>query len=210
MAASYPTTAKSFATKEPNTKIKSEYLNDIQVEIMAMVNQLITSKLASLAAAPVGAQVLTSVAGAPTWRAIADTVYPVGSIYMSVNSANPSTLFGGTWSAWGTGRVPVGIDAGQTEFDAVEETGGAKTHTNTLSDAGQAQAGLFDTGAGTNTFLDGRAVATAAFTSTHRLSSAGTLSGVTGKTTGMALAGATDAGSSLQPYITCYMWKRTA
>ena len=210
MAASYPTTKRTYSVKAPGTKIKAEYINDLQEEIEALVDQLITSKLASLAAAPVGAQVLTSVAGAPTWRAIADTVYPVGSIYMSVNSANPSTLFGGTWSAWGTGRVPVGIDAGQTEFDAVEETGGAKTHTNPLSANGQAQGNLHDTGAGSNTFLDGRAVATAAFTSTHRLSVSGTLSGITGNVMGLALAGATDAGSSLQPYIVCYMWKRTA
>lgn len=35
-------------------------------------------------------------------------LYPVGSIYMSVNSTNPVELFGfGTWKAWGAGRVPV-------------------------------------------------------------------------------------------------------
>ena len=32
-------------------------------------------------------------------------IYPVGSIYLSVSSTDPSTLFGGTWEAWGTGRV---------------------------------------------------------------------------------------------------------
>lgn len=62
-------------------------------------------------------------------RPIVDAVYPVGSIYLSVNSVNPSELFGGTWAAWGTGRVPVGVDASQTEFNAVEKSGGLKrTH----------------------------------------------------------------------------------
>lgn len=31
------------------------------------------------------------------------------------------------------GRVPVGLDSGQTEFDALGETGGAKTHTLTVA-----------------------------------------------------------------------------
>lgn len=62
-------------------------------------------------------------------------VYPIGSIYISVVSTNPATLFGfGTWAAFGTGRTLVGIDAGQTEFDVVEETGGAKTHTLVTSE----------------------------------------------------------------------------
>ena len=41
---------------------------------------------------------------APSIRAVNDainnkweTIYPVGSIYMSVNNVNPSTVFGGTW-----------------------------------------------------------------------------------------------------------------
>ena len=54
--------------------------------------------------------------------------YPVGSIFTSVVATNPGTLLGiGTWTAFGAGRVPVGLDAAQTEFDTVEETGGAKT-----------------------------------------------------------------------------------
>ena len=58
-------------------------------------------------------------------------VYPVGSIYMSINNIDPSTLFGGTWETWGTGQVPVGVDTSQTEFNAVEKTGGETTHTLT-------------------------------------------------------------------------------
>lgn len=48
------------------------------------------------------------------------TIYPVGSIYMSVNNTDPGTLFGGTWEAWGTGRVPVGVDSGDSDFSASE------------------------------------------------------------------------------------------
>lgn len=56
-------------------------------------------------------------------------VYPVGAVYISVVSTSPATLFGGTWSAFATGRTLVGIDTGDTDFDTVEETRGAKTHT---------------------------------------------------------------------------------
>lgn len=55
-------------------------------------------------------------------------VYPVGCIYTTIVSTNPATVFGfGTWSAFGAGRVLVGLDSGNTAFDTVEETGGAKT-----------------------------------------------------------------------------------
>lgn len=67
--------------------------------------------------------------------AVLGAAYPVGSIYFSTNSTNPATSLGfGTWSAFGAGRVPVGLDAGQTEFDTDEETGGSKTHTLTSSE----------------------------------------------------------------------------
>ena len=61
--------------------------------------------------------------------------YPVGSIYINATSStNPATLLGfGTWSAFGAGRVMVGIDSEDADFDTAEETGGAKTVTLTTA-----------------------------------------------------------------------------
>ena len=60
--------------------------------------------------------------------------FPVGSVFIAVVSTNPGTLLGyGTWSAFAAGRVLVGLDSGDTVFDTVEETGGAKTVQSTGS-----------------------------------------------------------------------------
>lgn len=55
-----------------------------------------------------------------------DLIYPVGSIYMSISDTNPAVIFGlGTWVAFASGRVVVGVDAGEPSFDTVEKTGGS-------------------------------------------------------------------------------------
>lgn len=60
--------------------------------------------------------------------------WPVGSVFISVVSTSPATLLGGgTWSAFGTGRMLVGLDSGDTSFDTVEETGGSKTHSHSFT-----------------------------------------------------------------------------
>ena len=65
-----------------------------------------------------------------------EALYPVGSIYMNaVSDTNPATLLGfGTWAAFGAGRVPVGVDTTDEDFDEGGLTGGAKTHTLTTSE----------------------------------------------------------------------------
>jgi hypothetical protein len=125
--------------------------------------------------------------------------YPVGSIYLSVRNVNPSSLFGGTWVAWGTGRVPVAVDTGQAEFNAPEKTGGAKTHTLATTEmpshSHPLPANLV------NALGEGSPAKAASGTS---LNFAYNYAFNTGS------IGSGGAHNNLQPYITCYMWKRTA
>lgn len=134
--------------------------------------------------------------GDGSWTNIFNLIYPVGSIYMSVNNTDPGTLFGGTWSAWGAGRVPVGVDTNDADFDTAEETGGEKAHTLTTTEIPSHSHGYLDYWSIQGGSGSSKAV------------SYDTSEGLSGQ--GTATAGGGQAHNNLQPYITCYMWKRTA
>jgi len=136
-------------------------------------------------------------------------------------STNPATLLGyGTWEAFGSGRTLVGIDAGQTEFDVVEETGGAKTHSLTTAEmpshthtqdahthtqnahthnVGSAADVLSTTGAGNSFSGNTSSVTSGSTTATNQNTAA------TNQNTGGG-----GAHNNLQPYVVVYFWKRTA
>ena len=138
-------------------------------------------------------QILSQVSTATVAAALL-SVYPVGSIYINAGVAtNPGTLLGfGTWSAFGDGRVIVGVDSTDTDFDAVRETGGAKTHTLTVA---QIPAHTHNVTMSTNdTDNDNLSEGNTSGTSLHPTSS----------------TGGGDAHNNIQPYITAYMWRRTA
>jgi hypothetical protein len=154
-------------------------------------------------------------------------MYPVGAIYTSVVSTDPGTLFGGTWAAFAAGRVLVGIDSGDTSFDTVEETGGAKTvQSSAQTFAGTAMAthihnaitagtpaGTIGGPSATTAITGGGATAVGSGTHTHTFT--GTALGThqhPAKTAGTP-AGTNTPGAAtsvVQPYIVVYMWKRTA
>ena len=139
-------------------------------------------------------------------------MYPVGSIYTNASdNTNPGTLLGfGTWVAFGAGRVPVGIDAGQSEFDTAEETGGEKTHTLTAAEMPSHThgAGTYNVRANVGnvasgqTNLDDFPGSAGPISATNQI--VGSFSGTSGS------AGSDEAHNNLQPYIVVYMWKRTA
>lgn len=138
---------------------------------------------------------------------ILQSVYPVGSIYFNAGvSTNPATLLGfGTWAAWGAGRVPVGIDATQAEFDTLEETGGAKTHTLTAAQM-PSHAHRLSLEFGTTGSLT---VAPPGQYNQVRANGT-TYYGSSTSNNLMEMTGGGGAHNNLQPYITVFMWKRTA
>lgn len=136
--------------------------------------------------------------------------YPVGSIYMNAsNSTNPATLLGfGTWVAFGAGKVPVGIDAGDTDFDTAEETGGAKTHTLDLDEMPSHRHGGIEPSGSTGGNSNGFDVDNP--TSGDEPTKVEKFTTYTGGDTTDGTQGTTQAHNNLQPYIVVYMWKRTA
>jgi hypothetical protein len=136
--------------------------------------------------------------------------YPVGSIYMNAAVAtNPATLLGfGTWVAFGAGKVPVGIDAADSDFNTVEGTGGTKdavlvshTHTAAVTDPGHTHPYV-----GSNFIHPGQTGGGSAQAPLSRTTS----SAVTNITVANSTEGESATGKNLQPYIVVYMWKRTA
>lgn len=122
--------------------------------------------------------------------------YHIGKLVFETSNTNPATYLGfGTWELWGAGRVPVGVDLNDIDFNEVEKTGGSKDyqkHTHKVQGEGSGKDVLVgDDKWGWNF---GVVPATANNGGTHIIA---------------AESGTGDSGN-VQPYITCYMWKRIA
>lgn len=114
--------------------------------------------------------------------------YPIGSIYISTSSTDPSTYFGGKWERYAKGRVIVGIDESQSEFNSSGKIGGSKalqSHTHNYI-SGRWYWGEREGG---GDIVSSQSETSYRFTRTTE--SAGT--GNSG---------------NLQPYISCYIWRR--
>lgn len=129
-------------------------------------------------------------------QTILNKVYPVGSVVTFGVSTNPATLLGiGTWTAI-AGKVIVGLDSGQVEFDTLDETGGAKTHTLTTAEM---PAHTHNVGASDVNWDAAAASANPSAIYTGF-----------GNTFASTSAGSGGAHNNLQPYIVKYVWQRTA
>ena len=138
-------------------------------------------------------------------QAAMEALHPVGSIYINATSStNPGTLLGfGTWVEFGSGKVLVSQDTGDSTFDTLEGTGGSKdavivSHTHT--DSGHRHG------------INNLSASGSAFPST---TSGGTTINLASRnseeaTANISTEGVSGSNKNLQPYIVVKMWKRTA
>lgn len=163
---------------------------------------------------PVGTPATSKATVAQLAAAVMALVYPVG-ITIELDS-DPATALGfGTWQAVGAGRVPVGLDAGDPDFDTVGKTGGAKTvtlteaqlpsHSHPVTDPGHAH--VEQTNSATTGGLSGWAARDTS-TNTASPTSYSTLPATTGVT--VDSAGSGEAHPNMPPYIVVRRWLRTA
>jgi hypothetical protein len=170
----------------------------------------------------------TASSAADVTIAVLAKIYPIGSIYVNAAVAtNPSTLLGfGTWTAFGAGRVLIGVDGTDALFNTLGETGGSKdsvlpthTHTATMANAGAAT-GAINTATGDFGNIQS---ASGVFSASGSLPSRSQGTAGTGSLNTATLsipahahtitvdsAGVSPTNTNVQPSITVSMWRRTA
>ncbi len=132
---------------------------------------------------------------------ILNTIYPVGSIYMSVNNSNPQTLFGGTWEqlkdrfllACGD-TYPNGTVGGESTHTLTDAEMPAHEHNGLLVDTTQVAWSMPHAGGSINLYQSNPFSLDDSFYRTIRT----------------AVAGGSMPHNNMPPYFTVYMWKRNA
>lgn len=123
--------------------------------------------------------------------------YPVGSIYETMDSSfDPNKKWGGTWERI-KGRVLIGVDENDSDFNIAEKTGGEKTHTLVVSELPQHTHANY--AKRTNITINNSG-------NTHVTCHSSNSGAIVGKNIGSTGEGV--AHNNLQPYITCFIWKR--
>lgn len=120
-------------------------------------------------------------------------IYPVGSIYMSVSSTSPATLFGGTWERI---KDTFLLSAGDTY--SAGNTGGEAAHKLTINEMpNHTHAIYYYLSSGDKSFG-------------YNFSSKGSQSSQTTESGGIVNTGGSTAHNNMPPYLAVYVWKRTA
>ena len=141
----------------------------------------------------VSRKISSETADTPGTNDIFNLFYPVGAIYETFDADfDPNNAWGGTWERV-KGKVLVGVDEDDADFNTVKKTGGEKVHILTIDEMPSH----------THTQWSRNWTVTPA-SSSNVAANAGK------ETTATGSAGGGQAHNNMQPYTTCYIWTRTA
>lgn len=125
--------------------------------------------------------------------------WPIGSIYMSVSSTSPATLFGGTWE-----RISERFLLGASSNYTAGGTGGEFTHKLTQSELPNYSLSVTN---GSNVIRSKTGNSADAYVQTQ--SGGWGIPNWESKTVTVASGGSGEAHNNMPPYLAVYMWKRT-
>lgn len=126
--------------------------------------------------------------------------YRIGDLFLTTIATNPSSYLGGKWELFGPGRCLVCVDTSDSEFNSVKKTGGEKSHTLTTDEI-PSHNHYIESYRGSTQWAVGYLWSRAA-------NEGGNVEG--GQSNYTNNTGGGGAHNNLQPYITCYIWIRTA
>lgn len=126
-----------------------------------------------------------------------DIQHPIGSLYFNIYNTNPHDLFGGTWERIAKGRVLVGVDENDEDFNESQKIGGEKKHQLTKDELPpidiRTNYATPDQGGGYGSGLQ-----------------YGTTNGNSDNILVRNINNGNKEHNNLQPYFTCYIWVRVS
>ena len=152
-----------------------------------------------------GTAVNASKLGGKTMAQLLLTVYPVGSIYLSVNSTSPASLFGGTWEQL-QDRFLLGASGGY----AAGSTGGEATHTLSIGEIPSHAGHLYGNAGGLNGKGDAKGRWLAELKRNGLSTSYGWNYSDNEYYPANRSLGGGAAHNNMPPYLAVYMWKRVS
>ena len=136
-----------------------------------------------------------------------DIQHPIGSLYFNIYNTNPHNLFGGTWERIAKGKVLVGVDEDDKDFNESQKIGGEKEHTLTIDEMPKHEHGQYIDRYG------GRTPLTASNGGGSNIAgyyTGGSWNEYTGPHIMSGSTGEDKSHNNLQPYFTCYIWVRVS
>ena len=129
------------------------------------------------------------------FKEIFNLVFPIGKVEIFFDNEDHSNFMGFTWERTSIGKVPVGIDTSDTDFNTIGKTGGEKTHKLTIDEMPKHRHEMIMRNTGTNAYNQPYPPYTASGDTTN-------------SSAGMLYAGGDQPHNIIQPYEVMAFWKR--